>query len=129
MEITVKQRLIEFLKFKGIGQAKFEKRIGAGNGFVNNIVKGIGAEKMNIIQREFPELNTEWLLYGEGEMLKPQQSISGDHNTQVAGHGNNVNSTEALSKALDEIAEHRKLLAKSQEQIDRLLAIIEKLNK
>jgi hypothetical protein len=129
METTVKQRLIEFLKYAGIGQAKFEKRIGAGNGFVNNIVKSIGGEKLQSIQREFPELSTEWLLYGTGEMLNPRQAITGDHNTQVAGHGNNVNSSEALSKALDEIAEHRKLLAKSQEQIDRLLAIIEKINK
>ena len=58
-----------------------------------------------------------------------RQTITGDHNTQVAGHGNNINSSEDLSKALDEIAEHRKLLAKSQEQIDRLLAIIEKMSK
>ncbi len=129
METTVKQRLVEFLKYKKIGQSKFEKRIGAGNGFVNNIVKSIGAEKLQSISREFPELSTEWLLYGTGEMLNPKQTITGDHNTQVAGHGNNINSSEALSKALDEIAEHRKLLAKSQEQIDRLLAIIEKMSK
>lgn len=129
METTVKQRLVEFLKYKKIGQSKFEKRIGAGNGFVNNIVKSIGGEKLQSISREFPELSTEWLLYGTGEMLNPKQTITGDHNTQVAGHGNNINSSEALSKALDEIAEHRKLLAKSQEQIDRLLAIIEKMSK
>lgn len=129
METTVKQRLIEFLKYKKIGQSKFEKRICAGNGFVNNIVKSIGTEKLQSIKREFPELNTEWLLYGTGEMLNTRQTITGDHNTQIAGHGNNINSSEDLSKALDEIAEHRKLLAKSQEQIDRLLAIIEKMSK
>ena len=129
METTVKQRLIEFLKYMKIGQSKFEKRIGAGNGFVNNIVKSIGTEKLQSIKREFPELNTEWLLYGAGEMLNTRQTITGDHNTQIAGHGNNINSSEDLSKALDEIAEHRKLLAKSQEQINRLLAIIEKMSK
>ena len=69
METTVKQRLIEFLKYMKIGQSKFEKRIGAGNGFVNNIVKSIGTEKLQSIKREFPELNTEWLLYVAGEML------------------------------------------------------------
>lgn len=69
METTVKQRLTEFLKYLEISQSKFEKRIGAGNGFVNNIVKSIGTEKLQSIKREFPELNTEWLLYGCGEML------------------------------------------------------------
>ena len=33
-----------------------------------------------------------------------------------------------IDKALDEIAEQRKLVAKSQEQIDRLLSIIENMN-
>ena len=55
------------------------------------------------------------------------QNANGDNNTQVAGNGNNVNSSPTLDKAIDEIAEQRKLVAKSQEQIDRLLAIIEKM--
>lgn len=33
-----------------------------------------------------------------------------------------------IDKALDEIAEQRKLVSKSQEQIDRLLSIIENMN-
>lgn len=51
----------------------------------------------------------------------------------VAGNGINVNNSEAILRALDEIAAQRKLTeeaqrqsAKSQEQIDRLLSIIEK---
>lgn len=70
METTIKQRLIEFIKYKELSQAKFEKRIGASNGFVNNIVRGIGADKLQSIINEFPELNTEWLLYNKGEMLR-----------------------------------------------------------
>lgn len=73
MEQTVKQRLITFIRYKGLSQAKFEKSIGASNGFVNNISKGIGAEKLQRILNEFPELNSAWLLYGEGEMLKEDQ--------------------------------------------------------
>lgn len=62
------------------------------------------------------------------------QSALGGHNTQVAGNGNRVNADSAmLDKALDEIAEMRKLLAESirnnKEQADRFLAIIEKTNK
>ena len=69
----------------------------------------------------FPELNRDWLLYGEGEMLKsPVQEIKGDNNTQVIGDGNHVSTPSTLDKALD-------ALAKSQEQIDRLIGVLEKM--
>lgn len=72
MEETVKQRLIKFIKYKGLSQAKFEKAIGASNGFVNNISKSIGAEKAQSILGVYPELNMGWVLTGEGEMLKTE---------------------------------------------------------
>ena len=65
-----------------------------------------------------------------GEPYTPiNQEITGDHNTQVAGNNNHVNSPATLDKAIDEIAAQRKLVEKSQEQIDRLLSIIENMNK
>ncbi len=70
METNIKERLIAFIKYTGLSQAKFEKRIGVSNGFINNMRKSIGVEKLENILREFPDLNREWLLYGEGEMLR-----------------------------------------------------------
>lgn len=49
---------------------------------------------------------------------------NGDHSTQVVGDNNAVGGS-ALEKALDEIAEQRKLVAKAQEHVDRLLALLE----
>lgn len=73
--------------------------------------------------------NIDWLINGNGEMLAHpiSQNAKGDNNTQIAGNGNNVNMS-TIDKALDEISEQRKLVAKSQEQIDRLLSIIENMN-
>ena len=34
--------------------------------------KGLGDNKLNNVLKEFPELNREWLLYGEGSMLKSE---------------------------------------------------------
>lgn len=70
MESTVKERLIIFIKHKNLSQAKFEKTIGVANGFVNNISRGIGGDKLQRILCEFPELNYTWLMTGEGDMLK-----------------------------------------------------------
>ena len=71
MESSVKDRLIEFLKYKGIGQNRFAQTIGVSAGYVNNIRKSIQPDKINSIAKFYPELNTGWLLTGEGEMLKP----------------------------------------------------------
>ena len=79
----------------------------------------------------FPVIRKSWLLADDGDMIYASinQEINGDHNTQVAGNNNHVNSPATLDKAIDEIAAQRKLVEKSQEQIDRLLSIIENMNK
>lgn len=76
----------------------------------------------------FQDVNRAWLLTGEGEMIKPsvQQMLNGDNNTQIAGNNNHVNLPSTLDKAINEIAEQRKLVAKAQEQIDRLISLLER---
>lgn len=78
MEWTVKQRIIEFIKYKGIGQTKFEKAVGLSNGYLNQLRHAPSYEKIQMIIGAFPDLNEVWLLTGEGEMLKSeaQQSAS-----------------------------------------------------
>lgn len=74
METGVKQRLIEFIKSKKLSQARFEKAVGVSNGFVNNISKGIGADKLQRIIGVYPDLNADWLMTGLGQMLKPAKN-------------------------------------------------------
>ena len=68
--MSVKQRIIDFIKHIGISQRAFEKAIGLSNGYINNISVSIGHDKLLRISQHFPELNTEWLMTGEGQMLK-----------------------------------------------------------
>lgn len=67
---TIKERLIAFIAHLGIGQGKFEKNCGLANAYVANIRKSITPEKLQKISQQYPELNTGWLMTGEGEMLK-----------------------------------------------------------
>lgn len=69
METTVKERLIRFIKYKGLSQKKFEEAVGLANGYVNNIRRSVTNDKLQKIALQFPELNKTWLLTGEGEML------------------------------------------------------------
>lgn len=66
---TVKERLKKYLIYKGLKVQPFEKSIGASNGYVSGMVNTIGNKYLNIILTTYPDLNRDWLLYGEGEML------------------------------------------------------------
>ena len=78
MEETVKERLIKFLKYENIGQVKFADTIGVSSGFVANIRKSIQPDKIKKIAKYYPNLNTGWLLTGEGEMLKSDTVMPND---------------------------------------------------
>lgn len=70
MESTVRERLIKYLKYSNLSQRKFEIEVGLSNGYVNNINKSIQPDKIQKITLHYQNLNTGWLLTGEGEMLK-----------------------------------------------------------
>lgn len=65
---TVKGRLMTYLKENRIPQTEFCKRLGVAPTYIGVIRKSIPAEKINRIATLYPNLNRDWLLYGEGEM-------------------------------------------------------------
>lgn len=65
----VKERLIEYLDAKNIGKAEFGRKIGVSSAFVTSIRKSIQPDKLKSIALNYPDLNTSWLMTGEGTML------------------------------------------------------------
>ena len=94
MEDVVKQRLVMFIKSKHMKQYQFEQTIGVSSGYITSIRKSIGADKLFRIQETYPELNINWLLYGEGDMLNelPQEAVDEGSTAllNVAGSANLV---------------------------------------
>lgn len=74
MEETVKDRLTRFRQYKKLGQGKFEKLSGLSNGYLTQLRKAPGSEKLQRILCAFPDLNRTWLLTGEGDMLNGVQA-------------------------------------------------------
>lgn len=68
--MNVKSRLLEFVAYTQMSKRKFQEKIGVSNSYIQNISESIGADVMNRISIQYPELNITWLLTGEGEMLK-----------------------------------------------------------
>lgn len=75
--MSVKERLTTFIKTLNIGQGAFEKTVGLSNGYVNNIRVSIQPDKLQKIALMYPNLNTGWLITGEGEMLKQNRGYVG----------------------------------------------------
>lgn len=76
-------------------------------------------------------INEEWLLTGEGEMLKTQYTQQNYGCEKITQTGNiNECQSDALMHALNEISEMRKLLESAlnanQRTSDRLLTLLEK---
>lgn len=82
---TVKQRIEEFIISSNLSSNKFEKQCGLSNGYLRQLRKSPTVDKIEMILSAFPELNRDWLLYGEGEMLKPEQNAPSG--TSIRGGG------------------------------------------
>lgn len=74
---SVKDRLLEYVKHLNIPISRFEKNVGFSNGFINNIRKDIGQDKLEQISNRYPELNTAWLKLGIGSMLENTKTDKG----------------------------------------------------
>ena len=67
------ERIKEFIDYKGISVAAFERSIGMSNASFGKSLKNkgaIGTDKLENILTIYPDINASWLLTGEGSMLK-----------------------------------------------------------
>lgn len=69
----VKERIFLFIEYVGISKNKFEKMAGLSTGYLKNFKGSLGADKLEGILNAFPELNREWLLNGNGQMLAERE--------------------------------------------------------
>ena len=105
MEVSVKERLKEFIKAEGISEREFCRRVGVGSAYIQSIRKSIMPDTLQQITIQFPRLNPLWLLLGEGEMFIPE----------TKPEATEIRPSEMLAKLLDE----------AKDEKARLLSIIE----
>ena len=69
MKHAIKERIIEFINYKGISKNAFENACSMSKRYLSNLKGTPGARIIKNIHDAFPELNTTWLITGTGEML------------------------------------------------------------
>lgn len=85
---STKKRLLNFMKYKGLSQKRFEMLVGLSNGYINNSSDPTSS-KLEKVLSAFPDLSPEWLVTGKGEMLR-SEGFSALRQQNVGDHGKNV---------------------------------------
>lgn len=117
--------------------SELAKRIGAKPQNMYDIrsgkVRSVSAQLADKILSVYPKYSRTWIITGDGSMYNDLETIENATtlNNQV-GNGNQFNSSRTVERILDELAAQREItretqkqLDKSQQQIDRLISIIE----
>ncbi len=111
-----RKMLEDIMEHFGIeSQAAFAKRLGITPQNMSSWFSR-GAYNEEVLAVAFPELSGDWLLLGEGPMLKADRTVT-------------VKPSDSdLHRALAAIAEEQRLTARAQSQADKLIAICQTLS-
>lgn len=91
--MTTKERLKEFVSKQGLGQNAFEKKVGIAIGYLASKSVSVTSDTIEKVIENFPNLNLDWLITGEGDMIKNSGVNIGGNNKvgDVANSSSHIN--------------------------------------
>lgn len=111
--MNLKNRILQFIEYKGITVQEFEKRAGLSNASVSKMGDNTRTSTLDKLSNSFPELNVNWLRTGEGEMLIANSQASMPQDTDArkgmipfydaettGGHNGRVSSSNSTSEMI-----------------------------
>lgn len=124
--MTLRDRVLAYCKLKNIAISAFERTSGISNGYFNSVTNRPSKTILSKIEQAFPDLNIDWLLTNEGIMIKKlsQKNIHGDN----IGMNFSPDHTE-IDRYYKIIEMKDEQIKKRDEQIDRLITLLEKREK
>lgn len=132
----IKERLKQYLKLKHLSIRKFEQICGIGQSVLSKISDAISEDTLGKIEK-YSDLNLNWLLTGEGNMLDPHRSLS-----PISVSGGSIQTSGNFSPAVRDIKielteqentsspkrKRQPSVAELQKEIDRLSKLISDAN-
>lgn len=121
---TVQERVRQLIEHKGLTVNAFENMCGLANGTVSKMGKGTRRGTFDKIFTAFPNINKDWLLYGEGEMICGENSTKqGAPNQPDVTTGNQL--AEMFTKMLSAINDIRSNQIKCEEMLQKAQNIMD----
>lgn len=138
MEEGVLQRVISICRQKSVSESQFAKMIGSNQKTINQQLRGersISLDTISKILSSFEDISSEWLLRGEGDMLKPQPTspylesktnkTSAPHQIETKNVNIDLQGEQIDSKKTIEVL--IKVIETYQTRMDDLLNVVEVL--
>lgn len=129
---VMKKRLLDIIKYLNMSTRSFEAECSLQRGNISNMSEdsAIGSDKLSKIHARFPEINLEWLITGQGSMLKNKDSSVISEPQAQCGRQNNE--TQYLKKQITEqkkeLDNKQKIIENQQKIIDSQLKTIDEQN-
>ena len=122
------ERINLYLQFKSISPHSFEKRIGLSNGYFSKQLRNLGSVGSDIlikIDEHYAELNTLWVLNGQGQMISPiDVYLNAGHTLQVDEYVNKYEAENKKMKNLESDLEKLQVVLKDKDKIISLYEVI-----
>ncbi|PXV66899.1 hypothetical protein CLV62_104160 [Dysgonomonas alginatilytica] len=129
-ELSTRERLKKFLDERNVNYTDFLERTNLSNAFLRIESNSITSNNLSIILKSYPEINSEWLLTGQGRMVKPQFEFS---MMKIMKRGKETKAEMSLEQIIsiqEELAKHLYLTIFDQnEQLQKKDAIIIELER
>lgn len=87
--MSMNKRILQFVEYLGISVSEFERNCDLSNGAVSKMGDNTRRSTINKIYNVYPQLNTDWLLTGKGDMLNNTTTDS----SQTHGNINTLQNT------------------------------------
>ncbi len=136
-QVSVRENFIWFRKFKKLSQQEIGNVIGITRQAISAIEKGkqgVSADVIMALLKAYPELNPDWFMLSNGEMLRhiPKYQLNLGDNTKIGAmiNGDNANVAKAYGQYnVDPSAYVKKLENKIEEQDAEIQSLKEELMK
>lgn len=120
-------------KFCNGNNMVFAQKLGMATANTSSYCKGqknAGKKFINSLLQTFPQVNAEWLLRGEGDMLRPDPKASSEVVTEEApiaiqDNGDILIPDNLYDRFLSLIESQNKQIESRDRQIDRLITLLE----
>ena len=128
----IHERLAKFFADNQLSQKEVAERMGTSRAYINALLVGrtrIGKKQAEKMSNLF-HLSKGWLLTGEGDMMigdsEPTQVGEASKSYNVVQMYNPGQESDNLTTALGAVTAAHGIIEKMQEQMDRLITLIEK---
>lgn len=137
--VMIKERLQEYLRHKHLSTRRFEQICGIGQSVLSKISDSISEDTLGKIEK-YSDLDLNWLMTGEGNMLDPDRELASNPQTNIDGVQANGTLSTAIRDIKIEVREQNPLsdisskrkrqpsAAELQKEIDRLTKLVTDAN-